>query len=82
MVQITIQQTFDLALRHRQAGRLQDAEQLYRQILTWQPENLGSIFPWLPVEGGPPFLLAFRPAFPYRIVDCSSFLLLSGVKPA
>jgi Flp pilus assembly protein TadD len=39
MAQLTIQQTFDLALRHQQAGRLRDAEQLYRQVLARQPEH-------------------------------------------
>jgi protein O-GlcNAc transferase len=39
MTQLTIQQTFDLALQHHQAGRLQEAERLYRQILTQQPEH-------------------------------------------
>jgi protein O-GlcNAc transferase len=35
----TIQQTLDLALQHHQAGRLHEAEQLYRQILTQQPNH-------------------------------------------
>ena len=39
MAQLTIQQTFDLALRHHQAGQLQDAEQLYRQILIQEPTH-------------------------------------------
>ena len=49
MAQLTIQQAFDLALQHHQAGRLQEAEQLYRQVLAQQPEradamhNLGLI---------------------------------------
>lgn len=33
MAQLTIQQTFDLALRHHRAGCLQQAEPLYREIL-------------------------------------------------
>ncbi len=37
MAQLTIQQVFDLALQRHQAGRLQEAEGLYRQILTQQP---------------------------------------------
>ncbi|MGD0138150.1 MAG: tetratricopeptide repeat protein [Tepidisphaeraceae bacterium] len=36
---ISIQQAFDLALQHDQAGRLQEAEQLYRQILARQPNH-------------------------------------------
>jgi protein O-GlcNAc transferase len=43
MVQLTIQQAFDLALQHHQAGRLQEAEQVYRQILTQQPEHPGAL---------------------------------------
>ncbi|MGA3067779.1 MAG: tetratricopeptide repeat-containing glycosyltransferase family protein [Tepidisphaeraceae bacterium] len=34
-----IQKLFDLALQHHQAGRLREAEQLYRQILVQQPEQ-------------------------------------------
>ena len=34
---MTIQETFDLALQHHQAGRLPEAEALYRQILAAQP---------------------------------------------
>ncbi|MGD0390491.1 MAG: tetratricopeptide repeat-containing glycosyltransferase family protein [Tepidisphaeraceae bacterium] len=39
MAQLTIQQAFDLALRHHRAGRLHEAEQLYRQVLARQPEH-------------------------------------------
>jgi predicted O-linked N-acetylglucosamine transferase (SPINDLY family) len=39
MAQITIQQAFDLALRHHQAGRLQEAERIYRQILAQDPKH-------------------------------------------
>ena len=39
MAQLTIQQAFDLALQHQQAGRLREAEQLCRQILARQPEH-------------------------------------------
>jgi tetratricopeptide (TPR) repeat protein len=39
MAQWTLQQAFQLALSHHQAGRLRDAEQLYRQILAAQPEH-------------------------------------------
>jgi tetratricopeptide (TPR) repeat protein len=39
MAQLTIQQAFDLALQHHQAGRLRQAEQLYRQILARKPEH-------------------------------------------
>jgi tetratricopeptide (TPR) repeat protein len=43
MAQLTIQQTFELALQHHQAGRLRQAEQLYRQVLARQPEHLDAI---------------------------------------
>ena len=39
MPQLTIQQAFDLALQHHRAGRLQEAENLYRQILVHQPKH-------------------------------------------
>jgi len=41
MTQLTIQQAFDLAMQHHQAGRLQQAEQIYRQILAQQPDHAG-----------------------------------------
>jgi Tfp pilus assembly protein PilF len=43
MAQLTIQQAFDLALQHHQAGRLREAEQLYRQVLARQPEHADAI---------------------------------------
>jgi predicted O-linked N-acetylglucosamine transferase (SPINDLY family) len=39
MAQITIQQAFDLALQHHRAGRLREAENLYKQILAHQPNH-------------------------------------------
>jgi len=36
---VTIPQAFELALQHHQAGRLAEAEALYRQILTVQPNH-------------------------------------------
>jgi predicted O-linked N-acetylglucosamine transferase (SPINDLY family) len=39
MAQPTIQQTFDLAIQHHRAGRLREAEELYRLILAQRPEN-------------------------------------------
>ena len=39
MSDLTIQQTFALALRHHQAGRLAEAEPLYQQVLAQQPEH-------------------------------------------
>jgi tetratricopeptide (TPR) repeat protein len=44
MTQLTIQQAFDLALQHHQAGRLPEAEQLYRQILARQPEHFNAMY--------------------------------------
>jgi len=39
----SVQQTFDLALQHHQAGRLAAAEPLYRQVLAQQPEHAGAL---------------------------------------
>ncbi len=39
MPQRTIQQTLEIALQHHQAGQLPQAEALYRQILSQQPNN-------------------------------------------
>jgi predicted O-linked N-acetylglucosamine transferase (SPINDLY family) len=39
MMQLTIQQAFDLALQHHKRGSLKEAEQLYRRILAQQPEH-------------------------------------------
>jgi protein O-GlcNAc transferase len=36
---MTIEQAFNLALQHHQAGRLQDAQTIYRQILNVQPNH-------------------------------------------
>jgi tetratricopeptide (TPR) repeat protein len=43
MPQLTIQQAFELAQKHHQAGRLRDAEQLYHQILAQQPNHAGAL---------------------------------------
>ena len=43
MTQLTIQQAFDLALQHHQAGRCREAEQLYRQILAQQPDHVDAM---------------------------------------
>ena len=39
MATMTIQQAFDLAVQHHQAGRFAQAEALYRQILAHQPNH-------------------------------------------
>ena len=39
MTQLTIQESFDLALQHHQSGRLREAEQLYRAILAQEPQH-------------------------------------------
>ncbi len=43
MAEFNTQNTFDLALQHHQAGRLADAEALYRQILSEQPNDLDAL---------------------------------------
>ncbi len=43
MPEITIQQAFELAIQHQQAGRLQEAETLYRQILAVEPRHADSL---------------------------------------
>jgi predicted O-linked N-acetylglucosamine transferase (SPINDLY family) len=40
---MTLQQAFDLAVQHHQAGRLPDAEALYRQILAVEPRHAQSL---------------------------------------
>jgi tetratricopeptide (TPR) repeat protein len=39
---MTISQAFELAFQNHRAGRLKDAEALYRQILSVQPNHAGS----------------------------------------
>ena len=36
---MTVQQALDLAVQHHQAGRMRDAEGIYRQILSGDPSN-------------------------------------------
>jgi predicted O-linked N-acetylglucosamine transferase (SPINDLY family) len=43
MPEMTIQQAFDLAVQHHQAGRLNEAESIYRQILAAEPQHFGSL---------------------------------------
>ncbi|HSZ59053.1 MAG TPA: tetratricopeptide repeat protein [Tepidisphaeraceae bacterium] len=43
MPNMTLQQAFDLALRHQHEGRLREAEQLYRQILLYAPDHAESL---------------------------------------
>jgi len=40
---MTTQQSFALAVQHHQAGRLGDAEALYRQILAVEPQHAGAL---------------------------------------
>jgi Flp pilus assembly protein TadD len=43
MAQPTLQQTFDLALQHHNAGRLNEAAQLYRQVLEREPMHADAL---------------------------------------
>lgn len=43
MAQLTIHQAFELAAQYHSAGKLKEAEQLYRQILTQYPSHIDSI---------------------------------------
>jgi tetratricopeptide (TPR) repeat protein len=43
MQEITIQQAFELAVQHHQAGRLVEAESIYRQILAKEPMHAESL---------------------------------------
>jgi len=43
MAHPTLRETFDLAMRHHQAGRSREAEQLYRQILAREPKHAGAL---------------------------------------
>jgi tetratricopeptide (TPR) repeat protein len=40
---LTIAQIFDMAVQHHQAGRMQQAEQLYRQLLQLEPLHVGAL---------------------------------------
>lgn len=43
MAKLTISQAFDRAFQHHQAGRLREAEQLYRDILTQEPQHADAL---------------------------------------
>jgi len=43
MTQLTIEQAYDQAILHHQAGRLKEAEHIYRQILAHQPQHAGAV---------------------------------------
>jgi predicted O-linked N-acetylglucosamine transferase (SPINDLY family) len=43
MAEVSVQQAFDFAIQHHQAGRLNEAENLYRQILAVQPDHAGAL---------------------------------------
>jgi len=43
MAAYTLQQTFDLAVQHHKAGRLSEAEQIYRQIIEVEPRHADSL---------------------------------------
>jgi predicted O-linked N-acetylglucosamine transferase (SPINDLY family) len=44
MADLTVQQAFDLAIQHHQAGRLQEAEGVYRQIHSRYPEHVPTMY--------------------------------------
>src|SRR5262245_63700181 len=39
----TIQEALPIAIRHHQGGRLEQAEQIYRQILSYEPNHADAI---------------------------------------
>jgi tetratricopeptide (TPR) repeat protein len=43
MAEFTIAQAYQLAVHHHKVGRLREAEELYRQILSFQPEHVGAL---------------------------------------
>ncbi|MEQ1862085.1 MAG: tetratricopeptide repeat protein [Chthoniobacteraceae bacterium] len=43
MPTVTIQQAFEIAVTHHQAGRLAEAEAIYRQILAQQPQHVDAL---------------------------------------
>jgi protein O-GlcNAc transferase len=43
MPQFTIQQAFALALQHHRSGQIQSAEQLYREVLSLQPDHADAL---------------------------------------
>ena len=43
MPSVTVQQAFELAIQHHQAGRLAEAEGIYRQILAAHPEHADAL---------------------------------------
>ena len=43
MTQLTLQQAFDMAVRHHQAGHLPEAEELYRQVLSLHPDHIDAL---------------------------------------
>src|SRR5579862_1507858 len=46
MQQMTIQQAVDAAVRHHQAGQFAQAEVIYRQILSKDPNNVDALHLW------------------------------------
>ena len=43
MPEVTIQQAFEVALQHQNAGRLQEAEGIYRQIVAADPRQVEAL---------------------------------------
>src|SRR6478672_2820828 len=43
MPEMTLQQAYDTAVGHQRAGRLREAEEIYRQLLVYQPEHVDAM---------------------------------------
>src|SRR5438270_5532221 len=43
MSQVTVQRALELALQHHQAGRLAEAEPIYRRVLAQEPNNVDAL---------------------------------------
>ena len=43
MTQLSNEQTFELAVEHHRAGRLGEAEQLYKQVLAAEPDHVDAV---------------------------------------
>ena len=69
---MSVTQAFDLAIQHHQAGRLAEAETLYRQVLAAEPQH-GEAWHHLGI-------LAAQTAQHSRAVECITQALRLGVQ--